>query len=191
MRKVKLVTSQDNQKISNQERSRIAEEEEYVKVGKTMLYLVKLNKSKEETFDKIYRGAKVMTEAQYNLGLMYAEGKGVREGKNKELKWYNPAEYSAKINKYNLAKNNVFQALQDLKNDAEKNVVEAQFILATMYANGRGVKQDVKAAVEWYRKAAEQGYARAQCNLGTMYAKGHSVKQDHTEAVLALIHILR
>jgi TPR repeat protein len=93
---------------------------------------------------------------------MYAEGKGVREGKNKELKWYKAAEYSAKINKYNLAKNNVLQALQDLKTDAEKNVVEAQFILATMYNNGRGVPQDSKKAFRWfYRIAKEKGAASA------------------------------
>ena len=74
-----------------------------------MLYLVSLNESKSKKMTKkiILDGAKVMTEAQYRpLGLMYAEGKGVREGKNKELKWYKAAEYSAKINKYNLAKNN-------------------------------------------------------------------------------------
>jgi TPR repeat protein len=105
----------------------------------------------------------VMTKAQYSLGLMYAEGKGVREGKNKELKWYKAAEYSAKINKYNLAKNNVLQALQDLKNDAEKNVVEAQFILATMYTNGRGVPKDDQEAFRWfYRIAKEKGAAQAE-----------------------------
>jgi uncharacterized protein len=163
MLKVKLVTSQDNQKISNQERSRIAEEEEYVQVGKTMLYLVKLNKSKENSIqDKFSIAEGLMTKAQYRLGLMYAEGKGVREGKNRELQWYKAAEYSAKINKYNLAKNNVLQALQDLKSDAEKNVVEAQFILATMYTNGRGVPQDNKEAFRWfYRIAKEKGAALA------------------------------
>jgi hypothetical protein len=51
-----------------------------------MLYLVKLNKSKEKTFNKVSDVAKVMTKVKYSLGLMYAEGKGVREEKNKELK---------------------------------------------------------------------------------------------------------
>jgi TPR repeat protein len=157
MSKVQLMTSKDNQKILNQDR--IAEEEEYVQVGKTMMYLVNLNKSKSKTIDnKISNAAKVMTKAQYSLGLMYAEGKGVREGKNKELKWYKPAEYSSKIDKYNLAKDNVFQALKDLKSDAENNVVEAQFILATMYTNGRGVPKDNQEAFRWfYRIAKEKG----------------------------------
>jgi TPR repeat protein len=52
--------------------------------------------------------------------------------------------------------------LQDLKSDAEKNVVEAQFILATMYTNGRGVPQDNHEAFRWfYRLAKEKGAALA------------------------------
>ncbi|WP_419637653.1 SEL1-like repeat protein, partial [Thiolapillus sp.] len=27
-----------------------------------------------------------------------------------------------------------------------------------MYAEGQGVRQDLKEAVKWYRRAAEQGY---------------------------------
>ena len=54
------------------------------------------------------------------------------------------------------------QALQDLKSDAEKGVVEAQFILATMYANGRGVPQDNQEAFRWfYLIAKEKGAALA------------------------------
>jgi TPR repeat protein len=44
-----------------------------------------------------------------------------------------------------------------------------------MYANGQGVAQDYKEAVNWYRKAAEQGDERAQYNLGVMYAIGQGV----------------
>jgi TPR repeat protein len=154
MREAELEISQDYQKALSQDR--ISEEQEYVQVGKTMLYLVKLNKSKEKTHNRILDASKVMTKAQYRLGLMYAEGKGVQEGKNKELKWYKSVEYSEKINKYNLAKNNVLEALQYLKNDAEKNVVEAQFILATMYTNGRGVPQDNKEAMRWFYRIAKK-----------------------------------
>jgi S1-C subfamily serine protease len=52
-----------------------------------------------------------------------------------------------------------------------------------MYANGQGVPQDHREAVNWYRKAAEQGHASAQLNLGVMYDNGQGVPQDHREAV--------
>lgn len=51
-----------------------------------------------------------------------------------------------------------------------------------MYAEGRGVPQDYKAALEWYRKAAEHGDSPSQFNLGLMYAKGEGVPVDLLQA---------
>ena len=65
---------------------------------------------------------------------------------------------------------------------AEQGDAEAQFNLGGLYADGDGVPQDDKQAVDWYRKAAEQGYADAQNNLGVMYAKGRGVPQDDKQA---------
>ena len=55
---------------------------------------------------------------------------------------------------------------------AEQGDAYAQIYLGFMYANGRGVPQDYKAAVKWYRLAAEQGNAEAQFYLGLMYQDG-------------------
>jgi len=66
---------------------------------------------------------------------------------------------------------------------AEEGDAGAQFNLALMYDDGRGVPQDDAEAVKWYRLAAEQGNARAQYNLGVMYANGEGVPQDYAEAV--------
>jgi uncharacterized protein len=132
-RELEFNVSLDYRKVMS--RDQVAEEEKYVQVGKRILTELRLALVDRE-----------MTTAQYKLGNMNAEGQEVRQGFNKELKWYKSAEYSAKINKYNLARENVPQALQELKGDAEKGVVEAQFILATMYANGRGVSRDNKEA---------------------------------------------
>ncbi len=59
----------------------------------------------------------------------------------------------------------------------------AQFMLGTMYAEGKGVPQDDAEALHWYRKAAEQGVAEAQFNLGVIYDRGRGVPQDYAEAV--------
>lgn len=155
MREVELVVSQDYQKALNQKE--LSEEQKYVQIGQTMLKLVNLN-SHEKTINKIIGGAEVMNKAQNVLGMIYSKDQKVRLDKNKELKWYKPAEYSRRINKYNLAKKNSVEALQYLIRltiDAEKGVAEAQFILATMYADGIGVSQDYKEAFRWFYRIAK------------------------------------
>jgi len=96
--------------------------------------------------------------AQYNLGGMYAEGKGVPQDYTQAVAWYRKA--------------------------ADQSNVKAQHNLGWMYAEGKGVPQDYTQAVMWYRKAAEQGYAWAQYSLGGMYAEGKGVPQDYTQAAM-------
>ena len=96
-------------------------------------------------------------EVQFNLGLMYSEGQGVKQDYFKAFEWWQKA--------------------------ADQGYASAQFNLGVMYANGQGVKQDYFKAFEWYQKAAEQGYAKAQHNLGYMYDNGQGVKQDYFKAV--------
>ena len=69
-------------------------------------------------------------EAQFNLGLMYDNGQGVRQDYAQAVQWYRKA--------------------------AEQGYAEAQFNLGVMYANGQGVRQDHAQAVQWYRKAASR-----------------------------------
>ena len=87
---------------------------------------------------------------QLNLGVMYANGQGVKQDDVEAVKWYRKA--------------------------AEQGYAKAQFNLGNMYANGQGVKQDDVEAVKWYRKAAEQGNANAQMILGTVYFLGKGVQ---------------
>ena len=79
-------------------------------------------------------------EAQYSLGLRYADGEGVPEDDAEAIKWIRKA------------------AMQEHAN--------AQTKLGRMYATGEGVPEDDAEAVEWYRKAAMQGHADAQNKLG-------------------------
>mgnify|MGYP006156604439 CR=1 FL=1 len=74
-------------------------------------------------------------------------------------------------------------ALKEWKPLAEAGDAAAQYNLALMYRNGKGVPQDYAEAIRWYRLAAEQGLAEAQTNLGIMYDNGEGVPQDYAEAV--------
>ncbi len=79
-------------------------------------------------------------EAQYDLGVMYANGLGVPEDDAEAVRWFRLA--------------------------ADQGLANAQYNLGVMYASGEGVPQDYAEAVRWYRLAAEQGDAGAQSFLG-------------------------
>jgi len=64
------------------------------------------------------------------------------------------------------------------RTEAERGNATAQFNLALLYDQGRGVPEDPKEAVRWYTLAAEQGDVRAQRNLGYMFDAGRGAPQD-------------
>ena len=98
--------------------------------------------------------------AQYDLGLMYAEGRGVPQDNAEAARWFRLA--------------------------ADQGHAEAQYDLGIAYVNGRGVPQDEDEAARWFRLAADQGDVRAQTSLGSMYANGCGVSQDRVTALMWL-----
>jgi hypothetical protein len=95
--------------------------------------------------------------AQYNLGKMYADGKGV------------PQDFA--------------QAAQWFRQAADQGVEDAQYYLGNLYALGQGVPQDFAQAAQWFRQAADQGHAGAQLLLGRMYVMGEGVPENYALAV--------
>jgi TPR repeat protein len=96
--------------------------------------------------------------AQYNLGLLYANGQGVTKDDAQARQWYEKA------------------ALQ--------NHAEAQVNLGSLYDYARGGPQDFKMAVRWYRRSAEQGNELAQKRLGLLYERGDGVQKDYVQAYM-------
>ncbi|CAO3591885.1 unnamed protein product [Absidia cylindrospora] len=50
--------------------------------------------------------------------------------------------------------------------------IDAQFQVAFMLSNGKGVEKDRPEAFQWYKKAAEQGHKTALYSLGLYFVKG-------------------
>ncbi len=130
-------------------------------------------------------------EAQFDLGILYAQGLGVQRDLSEAAKWYRKA--------------------------AEQGNAEAEFALGQMYSRGwgaprdntdairwmqmandpasdgpptdwalvggYGMEKDQKQAAYWYQKAAEQGHAEAQFNLARLYATGQGVPRDQEQAL--------
>ncbi len=60
-------------------------------------------------------------------------------------------------------------ALYDFDKRANQGDPIAQFCLAFMYRNGKGVRADEDEAMYWYTESAKQGYAPAQNNLAALH----------------------
>jgi localization factor PodJL len=69
-----------------------------------------------------------------------------------------------------------------LREAAEAGDSKAIFEIGSRYADGRGVKIDMKKAAEWYEKSAELGFAPAQYRIGNFYEKGLGVTRDVAKA---------
>lgn len=57
-----------------------------------------------------------------------------------------------------------------------------QHLLASLYYQGQGVKQDIQKSVDLFKKAANQNYLPSIANLGVMYMEGTGVEQSYSEA---------
>ena len=60
--------------------------------------------------------------------------------------------------------------------------VLAQFAVAVMYDDGRGLPQDFTRALSWYKKAAHAGLVDAQYMVGRFYGRGRGVRQNPSAA---------
>ena len=94
--------------------------------------------------------------AQYFIGTLYAEGKGVPQNDETAFAWF--------------------------QRSANKGNAVAQYNVGASYAAGAGVKKSDADAAKWFQRAANQGMPYAQLNLGLMYAAGSGVPQDDVEA---------
>jgi uncharacterized protein len=55
---------------------------------------------------------------------------------------------------------------------------DAQYELARLYVDGKGVAKDPEEAMRWFVAAAEQGLPRAQAAFGAMLVKGQGAPKD-------------
>ncbi len=100
--------------------------------------------------------AKGDADAQFELGLRYLTGEGLKKDEKLGKEWMEKA--------------------------AAQKHLRAQFVMGSLYEDGVGVKKDESKAVEWYRKSAENGFAPAQFATAMAYDLGRGIKQDAVKA---------
>jgi len=94
--------------------------------------------------------------AQFNLGMLYVDGRGVRQSYIKAARWFEKA--------------------------AAQGIAPAQVHLGILYSDGRGVGRDYQKAQQWLLKAADQGNANAMTSLGILYELGLGVPRNRITA---------
>lgn len=134
-------------------------------------------------------------EAQFKLGICYANGTGVPEDLAQAVDWFRKAaDQGHALAQFNLAKcyaygngvpKDVAQAVVWLRKAADQGNVDAQTDLGllysdceSIYADCEGVPKDIPQAIIWFRKAADQGAGLAMAFLGALYGNGESMPKD-------------
>jgi hypothetical protein len=121
-------------------------------------------------------------EAQYNLGVMFEQGRGVAQSDVEAARWWRKAadqgdakaqsNLGIRFDQGRGVARSDEEGLRWSREAADQGHAIAQWNFRIMLATSRGVAQSEAEAVRWYRKAADQGHAMAQYNLGNMFFSG-------------------
>jgi localization factor PodJL len=130
--------------------------------------------------------------AAYEVGVRFAEGKGIQPNLEEAAKWYDRAAKAGIIpavfrlgtlyEKGMGVKKDVDTARRYYIQAAERGNAKAMHNLAVLDADGGGKGPDYKSAAQWFRKAADRGVADSEFNLGILYARGIGVEQNLAES---------
>ena len=130
--------------------------------------------------------------AAYEVGVRFAEGKGVASDLDEAAKWYDRAAQAGVVpalfrlgtfyEKGLSVKKDIDIARRYYAQAAERGSAKAMHNLAVLDADGGGKGANYKSASIWFRKAADRGVADSQFNLGILYARGIGVEQNLAES---------
>ena len=130
--------------------------------------------------------------AAFEVGVRYAEGRGVPQSYEEAAKWYDRAAQAGVVpGMFRLG--TLYEKGLGLKKDwevarryymqaAERGNAKAMHNLAVLDADGGTRGANYKSASLWFRKAADHGVADSQFNLGILYARGIGVDQNLAES---------
>ena len=120
--------------------------------------------------------------AQFDLGLMYANGNGVEKNEALALVWFNRAAQNNFAKALNLQKVAVItgtsQKFKFAQEAAKRGDARAQFDLAMMYQKGEEINKNERLAFNYFHKAARKNHAEAKFYMGLSFAQGRGVKKQ-------------
>jgi TPR repeat protein len=127
-------------------------------------------------------------KAMLALGIMYANGDGVKKDGKKSLDWFIKSANAGNIHAY-LKLGNIYaskkyfeKAFKWFEKAAMLGNAKASYYLGYFYTGGLGVKADLKKAFKWYQFSAKNGNINAQINLGFSYISGLGTTKSYKKA---------
>lgn len=150
----------------------------------------------KKAFDLYKLGAErgnPMSQFKYAEFLILGRPAGAESDVNAALKWYQKAAESK--NPQALFRMGVFyldgmgpiekdpvKAAKNFYEAAKMGYAQAQYNLAILFSEGRGVMKDDAAALFWYLQAAKNGDAAAARTIGIFYLEGKGVSRSISKA---------
>jgi len=130
-------------------------------------------------------------EAQFDLGVLYAQGRGVKRDLTIAEQWYRKAAAQGNA-EAEFALGQMYSRGWGVPRDEADAIRWFQMASApetdgpaTDWAiiEGYGVERDDRQAAYWYELAAQKGHPEAQFALAHLYASGKGVAHDDEQAV--------
>ena len=128
--------------------------------------------------EKLQEAGQGNSNAQFDIGSMYQNGRGVSPSRSKAIEWYNKAatqDNEKAVNRLNLLQANEERFSKELAS-AGNGDQESQYKLGNMYTEGIGTNIDLAKAADAFERSASQGYVKAEYKLGLIYYEGTGVR---------------
>lgn len=123
-------------------------------------------------------------EAQYDVGTMYQNGRGVKADRGKAIGWYKKAAAqgeSKSISRLQLMQANATR-FQKTASEAKQGDADSQYDLGNMHMKGVGTNIDYQQAVKSFEQSAGQGHIKSAYKLGLIYYEGNDIKRNGKKA---------
>ena len=130
--------------------------------------------------DKLREAGNGDSQAQYDIGAMYQNGRGVTPDRDKALEWFRKAAAQGNpqaVSRLKLMQENAARFDKTLA-QAGKGDPGVQYDLGNMYLMGVGVDIDYPKAIKAFEQAAGRGNDKAAYKLGIIYHEGTGVRAD-------------
>ncbi len=131
-------------------------------------------------------------EAQFHLGALYANGRGVKFDLEQATQWLQKAAKQEEFSAMTLLGWIAIQqeegpsgikAMEWYQKAAEAGDVDAQCSIGDLHISGAaGIEPSARAMLYWYEQAANQNHPKAQFQLGKILSEGKFVTQDDEAA---------
>lgn len=155
------------------------------------------NLEKQGQFEEALKQYKTMIlkgyrRAEYNLAMMYKQGRGLNRDYKLALDKFNNLsniEYPNAIYQLGIMcqrgeglSRDLYRAREHFEKAGKLGHLGSQNNLGIAYRYGYGVDKDNEKSFYWYKRAAEGGHIAAQNNLGFMYKNGYGTEVDYQQA---------